>query len=239
MDKVVMVYIIIQLLITAFGLAVIESVRPIIEKKLHEKGYYQRNRNSLYNFNDTLINIAKGFIPGYYFVKALKLVGDKKNIDIEVNKEIKEGNYVKYEPKEEDLNTADVQVVETKRDPTLAYGPEFKFEEVEPYKARKNEEYLDLYSEENPIEYIERVTEKEEDDVLTPFINNDKVVEQVVVKEDVSKSDIAKAIAELDVNELKMLSEKLKALAEAKEDDKIISLSKYRNDSIINIKDVA
>ena len=122
MDKVVMVYIIIQLLITAFGLAVIESVRPIIEKKLHEKGYYQRNRNSLYNFNDTLINIAKGFIPGYYFVKALKLVGDKKNIDIEVNKEIKEGNYVKYEPKEEDLNTADVQVVETKRDPTLEIG---------------------------------------------------------------------------------------------------------------------
>ena len=99
MDKVVMICIIIQLLVTAFGLAVIESVRPIIEKRLQDRGYVQRNRNSLYNFNDTLINIAKGFIPGYYFIKALKLVGNKKNIDVEVNKEIKEGNYVKYEPK--------------------------------------------------------------------------------------------------------------------------------------------
>ena len=122
MDKVVMICIIIQLLVTAFGLAVIESVRPIIEKRLQDRGYVQRNRNSLYNFNDTLINIAKGFIPGYYFLKALKLVGNKKNIDVEVNKEIKEGNYVKYEPKEEITNTPEVQVIEDKRDPTIAYA---------------------------------------------------------------------------------------------------------------------
>lgn len=224
MDKVVMICIIIQLLVTAFGLAVIESVRPIIEKRLQDRGYVQRNRNSLYNFNDTLINIAKGFIPGYYFIKALKLVGNKKNIDVEVNKEIKEGNYVKYEPKEEITNTPEVQVIEDKRDPTIAYGPEIVFEKPEPYKARKNDISLyDTY--ETPIEYIERETEKEEDDVLTPFVNKEKIVEQVVVKEEVSKSDIAKAIADLDIYELQMLSEKLKALAEVKKEN-ILKLEK-------------
>lgn len=218
MDKVVLVYIIIQLLTTAFGLAVIESVRPIIEKKLHDKGFYQRNRNSLYNFNNTLVDIAKGFIPGYYFFKAIKLVGNKKNIDDAVDKEIREGNYVKHEPKEEVSAVPEVQVIEDKRDPTIAYGPEIIFEKPEPYKARKND--LSLYNTyETPIEYIERETEREEDDALTPFVNTNNQVEENIVKEDVTKSDIAKAIAELDIYELQMLSDKLKILAEVKKEN--------------------
>ena len=68
MKEFILGYIIVQLFSTAFGLAVIESVRPLVIQTLEREGYI-KNKNSLYNFSYTLINILKGFIPFYYLLK--------------------------------------------------------------------------------------------------------------------------------------------------------------------------
>ena len=67
MKTAILVYVITQLVTTAYGLAVIESVKPFVEKQLRDIGYH-RNKNSLYNFNNTFTNILKGFIPFYYLI---------------------------------------------------------------------------------------------------------------------------------------------------------------------------
>ena len=66
MGTIFLIYIVTQLMTTAFGLAVIDKVQTTISARLHEKGYVLKNKNSLYNFNDGLIAFAKGFIPFYY-----------------------------------------------------------------------------------------------------------------------------------------------------------------------------
>ena len=66
MGTIFLIYIVAQLMTTAFGLAVIDKVQTTINARLHEKGYVLKNKNSLYNFNDGLLAFAKGFIPFYY-----------------------------------------------------------------------------------------------------------------------------------------------------------------------------
>ena len=61
---------------------------------------------------------------------------------------------------------------------------------------------------------------------ISPYKSEDKVVEHVVVKSDVSKSDIAKAIAELDINELEMLKDKIVNLVDIKKKDLRLKLEK-------------
>ena len=56
MKNIMLVYIVTQLLSTAYGIAVIESVKPVIEKSLEDKGYVLRNKNSLYRFNNKISN---------------------------------------------------------------------------------------------------------------------------------------------------------------------------------------
>ena len=73
MGTIFLIYIVAQLMTTAFGLAVIDKVQTTINARLHEKGYVLKNKNSLYNFNDGLLAFAKGFIPFYYLKKALDL----------------------------------------------------------------------------------------------------------------------------------------------------------------------
>ena len=209
MDKVLLVYAISQLITTAYGLAVIESVRPIINKKLHDKGY-KRNRNSLYNFNSTITDVLKGFIPFYYFSKAISLISNKDNLDKKVDEEIKTGKYVSID------ETPEIQIIpEDIKSEDFDFKSEIVCEKPEKYTARKNDYTLyDTY--ETPIEYITRESTKEDNLELTPFVGENKVVEHVVLKEEVTKKDIAKAITELNPNELEMLAERTRTLANMK-----------------------
>ena len=213
MEKVFIVYAIAQLISTAYGLAVIESIRPIVEKKLRDQGYI-KNKNSLYNFNYTLKNIGRGFIPFYYMVKAINIINDKDSVNKKVNEEIRSGHYVN----ENDLN---MDIVEEDLTDSIYKDPyDFAFEKPEKYTARKNDiEIYDTY--ETPQDYIERVSTKEDELSLTPFECDGKVVEHVVVKSDVTKKDIAKALTELSVNELETLRSKIAELEEIKKGKKL------------------
>ena len=208
MPKLLVIYAIVQLMTTAYGLAVIESIRPIVEEKLRGQGYI-KNKNSLYNFNYTLGNIAKGFIPFYYLVKAINIISDKSSVDKTVNAEIKSGHYVSLDGKEE-------EVVEEDTTDSIYKSPyDYAFEKPDKYKARPNDISLyDTY--ETPVDYIERVSTKEDSLNLTPFENQDKVVEHVVVKEEVTKSDIARALSDLSPSELELLNKKIEELVKLK-----------------------
>jgi hypothetical protein len=210
MQRVLIVYAIVQLMTTAYGLAVIESIRPMVEEKLRDKGYI-KNKNSLYTFSSTIENVAKGFIPCYYLGKAISILSDKGSVDKRVNEEIKSGHYIS----EEELNTLKAQEEEDNTDSIYKSPYDYAFEKPEKYTARKNDISLyDTY--ETPVDYIERVSKKEDDLELTPFQGGDKVVEHVVVKEEVTKSDIAKALSELSPNELEVLRNKITELARIK-----------------------
>ena len=221
MDKVIIVYIIIQLITTAYGLAVLESVKPIVANKLRDKGYIQKNNNSLYNFNDTITDVLKGFIPFYYFSKAISIVSNKSNINRLVEDEIKSGRYIN---KDEIVENTIVEEP-SKNDISLNTESEIVFEKPEKYKAKKNDISLyDTY--ETPIEYITRETSKDEELELSPFLNDDNTIEQVIVKNEVTKEDIAKAISELNVNELELLQNKLVELKNLKIQNKSLKLEK-------------
>ena len=219
MGNVILAFIIAQLISTAYGLAVIGSVQPIIEKKLKDNGYVLKNKNSMYKFNEGLGKFFRGFIPFYYAVKAILLVQGKDPIDRAVQKEIENGEYITREEreamrqKEEFLKTASV---------SKPMEPQIIFEKPEKYVARKNDYTLyDTY--ETPIEYITRETTNDDKLDITPYISGEKKVSKVIEKE-VTKNDIAKAIAELDAYELQMLGEKVEALAEIKQRNKTLRL---------------
>src|SRR5574344_295922 len=72
-----LIYAVMQLMSTAFGLTVIGIVKSFIEEKLQDKDYVLKNRNSLYKFNEKLGNVLKGFIPFYYAIKAVSLIQGK------------------------------------------------------------------------------------------------------------------------------------------------------------------
>ena len=218
-------YVIFQFITSAYGLAVIESVTPLVEKKLKDKGY-TKNKNSLYNFNSTVTDILKVFVPFYYLGKSISIISNRdSSIDKKVESEIKKGRYIN----EEDL--PDVQIIEEEKTEVLdVQEPEIAFEKAEKYKARKNTDIDSLYNTyETPLDYRERIATNEDKLELTPFINNDKVVEHVVVKPTVSKADIAKAITELSSPEIESLINKLNDLV----------VIKKRNNKLLLEKDVA
>lgn len=219
MENVILAFIIAQLISTAYGLAVIGSVRPIIEKKLKDEGYVLKNKNSMYKFNENLGKFFRGFIPGYYAVKAILLVQGKDPIDRAVQKEIENGEYITREEREaikereEFLKSASL---------SKPMEPQIVFEKPEKYVARKNDYTLyDTY--ETPVEYITRETTNEDKLDITPYTGVIKEVPTIIEKE-VTKSDIAKAIAELDAYELQVLGEKVEALAEVKQRNRTLRL---------------
>ena len=219
MGNVILAFIIAQLISTAYGLAVIGSVRPIIEKKLKDEGYVLKNKNSMYKFNENLGKFFRGFIPFYYAVKAILLVQGKDPIDRAVQKEIENGEYITREERqamkerEEFLKTASL---------SKPMEPQIIFEKPEKYVARKNDYTLyDTY--ETPIEYITHETTNEDKLNITPYIGAEKE-KQTFVEKEVTKSDIAKAISDLDAYELQMLGEKVEALAEIKQRNKTLRL---------------
>lgn len=221
MEKVLIIYVIVQLVTSAYGLAVIESVTPLVEKRLKDKGY-TKNQNSLYNFNSTATDLLKVFVPFYYLAKSISIISNKNStIDKKVDEEIRKGRYIN----EEEL--PDVQIIEEEPEPVLdVQEPEISFERPEVYKARKNDVDLLLNTYETPVEYQERVASKEDKVELTPFVNNEKVVEHVVVKPEITKADIAKAIAELSADEIESLNNRLAELVNIKRKNNKLMLEK-------------
>ena len=140
-----------------------------------------------------------------------------------VQEEIKSGKYVTKDEYDA-LKEAEVKAaLEPKNDILVNSETNLEFEKPEKYTARKNDISLyDTY--ETPIEYITRETKQENDLEITPFSNDDKVVEHVVVKDEVSKEDIAKAITELDVYELELLKSKISDLVDIKKDDLLLKI---------------
>ena len=218
MKTILLFYVIAQLVSNAYGIAVIESLRPLIKSKLNDKAYVEKNKNSLYKYNDTFINILKGFIPFYYTIKAVNLITEYNPIDTEVNKMISSGKYITKEADEirkssqEDAKKIDVPV-----------EPEIVFEKPERYTARKNDNSLyDTYI--TPVEYVTKETANDQELSITPFCDRDRVVEHVIVKEDVTKNDIAKAISQLNVEELSALNDTITQLSEIKKRNKKLEL---------------
>lgn len=209
MQNALIIYAIIQLITTAYGLAVIESIRPMVEEKLRDQGYI-KNKNSLYTFSNTLMDIAKGFIPCYYLVKAIRIISDKSSVDKRVNEQIKKKNYIN----ENDLEN---EIVEEDTTDSIYKGPyDLAFEKPEKYTARKNDiSIYDTY--ETPVDYIERVSNQQEDDLsITPFESDTKVIEHVVVKDEVTNADIAHKISQLTPAQLDRLGGSIVRLAEYK-----------------------
>lgn len=220
MKNFVIIYAIIQLVSTAYGLAVIETLKPIVKPK----GEYDReNKNSLYNYSSTLTDILKGFIPFYYFVKALSMLTMSKN---NTPKKVEDNKYLN-----ENKPAPEVTVMEDIDTDFSIFKGNLKLDEKpEKYTARKND--ISVYDEfETPIEYITRQNTKnleieEKDLELTPFLGGNKVVDHVVIKEEVTKNDIAKAISELDPYELELLRDKIADLADVKKRNMRLKLEK-------------
>lgn len=214
MGTIFLIYIVAQLMTTAFGLAVIDKVQTTINARLHEKGYVLKNKNSLYNFNDGLIAFAKGFIPFYYLKKALDLTSGENAIEKEVERVISSGKYMNINQEEEKVE---------EYIPQVTLQEDIQFEKPERYQARRNDLTLyDTYV--TPIEYV---TKEEKDQTklsLTPFTGENKVVEQVMVTSPVSKNDIARAIGELSVEELEALSNTITTLTQIKRKNRQLSL---------------
>lgn len=219
METVIIALIVAQLISTAYGLAVIGSVKPIIEEKLKDQGYVLKNKNSMYKFNEGLGNFFKGFIPFYYALKAISLVQGRDPINRAVRNEIENGEYITREEqkalreKEEFLKTASL---------SKPIEPQIIFEKPERYVARKND-YTLYDSYETPIEYITREASNDEVLDITPYVAKESEKPKYIEKE-VSKSDIAKAIAELDAFELESLGEKIESLAEVKKRNRTLRL---------------
>lgn len=227
MKNIFIFYVVTQLVTTAYGIAVIESVKPFVEKSLTEQGYH-KNKNSLYRFNYTLSNILKGFIPFYYLFKALNIVVSKGDISREVDNEIKTKNYITDEDEIEEVKP--VEVKEEVVEPDI----NFVFDRPEKYTARKNDfKLFETYEE--PIEYDTREAKNDDELELSPFINNNEVnvikeekdtekeepkqevvKEKIIIKEEASMKDVAKAICDLDLEDLLALKGSINSLIDLK-----------------------
>ena len=95
--------------------------------------------------------------------------------------------------------------------------------EKEKYTARKNNYVLyDTYD--SPVSYKEEISSEENS--LTPFSNDSKIIQNVIVRNNPTNSDIAKAISLLDENELEILNNNIKALIEIKKRKNTYKLEK-------------
>ncbi len=217
MGNVLLVYVIIQLLSTAYGLSVIEAVKPVVNKKLVDDGYVLKNKNSMYKFNEGLINFAKGLIPFYYTIKAINLVKGSDAVERAAAKEVQKGNYITLEealnPKVED------EPVDTVA--TVTAEPVISFEKPEKYTARRIDLSL-VESHEDEIEYDTINEVREEKLNITPFAS--ELVKPVVKQNPVTLKDIINTIISLDPESLDNLREKIYELAEVKRGHKVLKL---------------
>lgn len=191
---VLLVYAVTQLLSTAYGLTVIGALRPIIEDKLKNKGYIEREKNSLYKFNDKLNAILLGLVPFYYGYKGLKLVQGK--IDRAVDEEIISGDWITQDEQRKIFEKTELE----KQDESL-FVPQARveFEKTEVYKARRTDNSLyNIY--ETPEEFASREMSEEESLQITPFTLTGDI--KANDKKEVSYKEVASFISELREDQL-------------------------------------
>ena len=218
MGKVILVYAIIQLITTAFGLSVIETIRPIVNKKLLKDGYVLKNKNSMYKFNEDLTNFAMGLIPCYYLIKAMNMVRGSDAIEREAARQVKIGNYVTMEEylypvveiNKEDKNVAKI------------------IHEVEPFEkeykhvARKNT-YSFLESNGEKVKYSETY-QNEQKELITPYAERtvDTIIKEVAAKPTIK--DILNAIYGLNPEDIDKLIDLLYQYSEKKKGHPVLKL---------------
>lgn len=218
MGKVILVYAIIQLITTAFGLSVIETIRPIVNKKLLKDGYVLKNKNSMYKFNEDLTNFAMGLIPCYYLIKAMNMVRGSDAIEREAARQVKIGNYVTMEEylypvveiNKEDKNVAKI------------------VHEVEPFEkeykhfARKNT-YSFLESNGEKVKYSETY-QNEQKELITPYAERtvDTIIKEVAAKPTIK--DILNAIYGLNPEDIDKLIDLLYQYSEKKKGHPVLKL---------------
>lgn len=206
-------YIAIQAVSAAYGLTVITTLKPIVEERLKDRGYEERNRNSLYVFNNKIKSFLLVLVPFYYGYKGLKLTEGKDIINRAADEEIVMGNWITAD---EQRKLFEQTELEKQRDESL-YIPESKilFEKPEPYKARRSDhEIYNLY--ETPSEYLEKEMEENEQIKITPFKADEPKeiikVEKIVTERELKASDVARFIADLDVDALDELTDEIEKL---------------------------
>lgn len=212
MGNILLIYVVVQLITTAYGVSVIETVKPIVNRKLLDDGYVLKNKNSMYKFNDKIENILKGFIPFYYAFKAFELVKNGDPVEKAYNKEIEEGNYITRDEEEE--QRARLELAKSFSHVKVNSNPSIMFEKPERYVARRNDYDL-LSTREEDVKYDVIKSENEEDASITPFR---KVVkpEPVVTITQASKKDVVKAIMNLNSDELDLLEQRIRELSASK-----------------------
>ena len=170
------IYVVTQLVTTAYGITVINSVKkvPALKKRLAHAGYTKQEKDSLYKFNDFLKHFLLGFIPFYFAIKAVQLINDDDPVGVLMKDEIKNGNYIS------DEDRALFEEEQRRADASIAYDPNLKlYEEVEPYHARKIELNNIYNDDETPTEYIEKEISNE-NIKLTPFTSETNPYENKV-----------------------------------------------------------
>ncbi len=223
MGTILLIYVAVQLVTTAYGISVIESVRPIVNKKLLDDGYVLKNKNSMYKFNDKLENVLKGFIPFYYATKAISLIKNGNPVEKAYNKEIEEGNYITAsELKLEEEEKARIELAKKFSHVKVQLEPSVLFEKPEKYVARRNDFDL-LKSNEEDVKYDVIKEDNEERIYITPF----KKVERTEPVEEIkpaSKKEVVKAIMDLSSEELDLLDQKIQELSRVKRKSKSLVL---------------
>lgn len=216
-----LVYVVAQLLTTAYGLTVIGALKPIIEEKLKNKGYSERDKNSLYKFNDQLTSILYALVPFYYGYKGLKLIQGKDAVNRAVDEEIVSGDWI---TKDEQRKIFEKTELEKNDESLFVPRARVEFEKPETYRARRVDNSLyDAY--ETPIEYATREMSESDALKITPFM----MVEELpkVVESNLSAKEVARFITELDEEELKALRNEIdKLIIRIQEDNYILSLEK-------------
>ena len=149
MKTIFLLYVIAQLVSTAYGICIIEALNPIIKAQLHDKGYTEKNKNSLYKYNDGIINFFKGFIPFYYLLVTVNMIKGDNPIEREVRNKISSGEYITYEEERLMKEAAKANAISSK---SQTIEPKIEFEKPERYTARKIDNTLyDTYI--TPVEY--------------------------------------------------------------------------------------
>lgn len=214
MGKVILIYLIVQLITTAFGLSVIETIRPIVNKKLIDDGYVLKNKNSMYKFNENLTSFLLGLIPCYYLFKALNMVKGSDAFEREAINQIRKGNYVTVEeylyPTVE-VNKEDTNVTKIVSEPE-PYEKDYK------HVARRND-YLLTETNENNVKFQEAYTESDKLEI-TPF--SDKYV--MPKTKAITVEDILEYIFGFSPEKLDRLGEKAHELAEVKRGHPVLTL---------------
>lgn len=215
MKNVVLVFVIAHLLSTAYGISVIETVKPLVKKKLVDEGYILRKKSSMYKFNEGLTNFLKGFIPFYYAIKAFKLTNNNDPVYTASVEELYNRNYITRDEVEEEK--ARRELVKSVGKPSMVVEPALGFNKSERYFARRT----DLILSRDYKDKVEYDIKHDDNLSITPF---DSSVVQIIkeVPKEPDKKDIVKAIMNLEPAELEMLDQSVRELIAVKSHKRVL-----------------